>query len=128
MAPVGTLHIAPPLEVIVQFHGMIGGCEYDRPRYEILRRRAGEVFRARRSLGKRHILGRLYELRESVVRDFGLVHPESIHSDTMPRLGIRKLVCAHPEFAAGNPDHAPRCRNGWRRWTPGYWRYVYWLG
>ena len=82
---------------------------------------------ARRPLGHRHILGRLYKLRELVVRDFGLVHPESIHSDTMPRLGIRKLVCTHPELAAGNPDHAPRCRTGWKRRVPGYRRCVFWL-
>src|SRR5215831_10666519 len=112
MAPVRSLHITPPLKMIVQSYRTVGRREDDRARYEILRRRARKILRPRRPLGDRHVLGRVHEARELLVRDLGLVHPKTLDVHPMPGLRVRELIGAHPKLAVGYPDHTVRRRAG----------------
>ena len=66
-----------------------------------------------RLLGGGDVAGRLDERAELGVGDFGLVHPEPVDPDAVGGLLVRPAefgVGAHRELAAGNPDHARRCR------------------
>src|SRR6185295_9953106 len=78
VAPVRPLRIRPPLEMVVERDCMSGWGEHDGAGDEVLRWRAGKIFRARRALRDRHILCSLDELRKLLVGDFRGVHPEAV--------------------------------------------------
>ena len=63
------------------------------------------------ALGRGEVAGRLDEPAELGVGDLGHVHPEAVDADPVGRVlggsGLR-VVGAHRELAAGDPDHARR--------------------
>ena len=76
--PIGALHIAPPLEVIVTRHGMVGGRNTNPARHEILRWSTWKILRSRGALRNCHVSCRPGALRELRVGHVGLVHVEAI--------------------------------------------------
>jgi hypothetical protein len=91
VAPVGPRNVRPPPEVRVQGDGAGRRREHDRARDEVLRRRAGEILRPRRSLGDRHVSRGLHELRELRVRHLRRVHPEAADAHAVDRLRVAEL-------------------------------------
>ena len=89
MPPVRALHVRPPLEWVVDRHGMVGRREDDRSGDQGLGRHAGKVGRARRPLGHGDVPGGRHERRELRVGDLGAVHPEAVDVGPMdrPRVG-----------------------------------------
>src|SRR6266705_3090458 len=69
MTPARALHVAPPLEMVVQPHGVPGRREYHRARHVALARRPGELLRVGPGLRDRQVAGRLDEAPEVLVRD-----------------------------------------------------------
>ena len=114
MPPIRPGHIPPPLPIIGQARWPARADKDHGACHQHIIGRTGSTrrqlhtdgFPVGLALGRRYIASLPYELGKLVIRDFSLVHPESVHNDTMPRLGIRKLIRTHPEFTAWNPDHA----------------------
>ena len=117
--PVRAFHIAPPSEMIIERHRPIRRSEHDRAGDEILRWRAGKIFRLRRSLGDGHIAGRIREFLKLLIRDLRAIHPKAVdeHAMNRPRIthrigtargSVAWIVATHRKLTAGNPDHAGR--------------------
>lgn len=83
MAPVGTRHVAPPLEVVVEFDGTGCGFEHRRACDEVFFGSCWEFLFGRFDFSNGHIPGGFDELAELSVGDFALVHPETIDVDAM---------------------------------------------
>src|SRR5215472_6374660 len=110
MAPIGTLHVRPPLKMIVERHGMVRRGKNNAPCHKILRWSPGKILRARYALGHSHIAGRLYELRELRVGHVRLVYVEAVYIDAVNGTSIkggfhadiihvRRIVLSHRKFA-----------------------------
>ena len=119
MPPVRAVHVAPPLEIIVQRHGLRRRREDRGAGDEILRRRGGEFFLRRLLLGDGDVAGGLDEFLELLVGHLRRVHPEAVHINAVngqrvardARQAAQRFaggVAAHRELAAGNPHHALR--------------------
>src|SRR6516165_3542292 len=83
MPPVRAMHIAPPLEMVVQRNGMIGWREHDRAGDQIFSRRVGEVFLTRLALCDCQVASCLHVLSEFYVSYVCLIHEEAVHVDAM---------------------------------------------
>ena len=104
MSPVRALHVRPPLEMIVERHGMSVGAKTTEPatRFSAERRK---ILRARRSFGHRNIARGLHERGELVVGDVGRVHPEAVHVDAVDR--TESLVACMPTSFMWGASCAP---------------------
>ena len=97
---------------------MVGRCKDDRAGHQLLRRHAWKIRRVRLLLGHGDVARRFHKCGELLVGDLGLVHPESVHGGAVDGTRVRgrlhpngivhvgRILRAHGEFAAGNPDHA----------------------
>src|SRR5262252_930278 len=123
MAPIGTLHVRPPLKMIVEGYGMVRRGENNAPCNKILRWSPRKILRARYALGHSHIAGRLYELRELRVSHVRLVYVEAVYIDAVNGTSIkggfhadiihvRRIVRSHRKFTTRNPNH-PFWRSPW---------------
>src|SRR5262249_31293546 len=126
MTPVRTLLVAPPLEMIVEGHGLKSGGENRRAGHQILRRGSREFFFSWFAFGDGDVTCGPDEFPELRVGDFSRIHPEAIHVDAMNGSGVAhgvrtaadgasRIVTAHREFTSGNPHHAFRRRRRRRR-------------
>jgi hypothetical protein len=78
VAPISALDVAPPLEVVIQLHGMIGWREHHGTGHEILGR-GRKIFCTRRLLREGHAMRLSYEVRKSLVGNQNLVDQERIN-------------------------------------------------
>src|SRR4030095_246537 len=110
MTPVSPRNITPPGEMIVERYFMVWRGEHNRPGHEILGWRAGKIFCIRRALSNSYITSRFDKASELFVRDFRLVHPETIDRYSMKRTSIAhfRIFAAHRERASRNPHHSLR--------------------
>jgi hypothetical protein len=106
MTPVRIVDPGPPLEVIVERHGMIGRSEHHGTRFEIFGRRSGVVRSRRCSLRHGDVLRLLDEARELLVGDLGGIHPESVDGHAMDRARVRRCLHADESFESIG-DRAP---------------------
>ena len=107
MAPIGALHIGPPLAPVAEIDTMAPRHEDERARIQHVGQRAGVVLGVGCLLCERDVAGLVDELSELAVRDRCAVHPEAVDRDAMRGrlLGI-VAVRAHAKGAGGNPHHA----------------------
>src|SRR6266550_673034 len=107
MAPIGAFHELPPLAPVAQVGHALLRREHQRALVDHMRQRAWVILRIGRNLGKGFVTGRPDERLELPVRDRRAVDPEAVHRYLVDRSLFRVMVVrAHPESAAGNPDHA----------------------
>src|SRR4030095_3088593 len=112
MTPVSAGNIPPPGEMIVERYFLVWRREHNRPGYKILGRRAGKIFCIRRALGNSYVTSCFDKTGKLFVRNFCLVHPETIDRYSMKRTSIAHLrsFAAHRELASRNPHHPFRSR------------------
>lgn len=110
VAPVGTFHVVPPLKVVVEWNRVIGWREDNGTRDQIFGRCPWKILGAGCFFRQGHIARRFREAGELQVSDFGLVDPEPVEIDAVPRASVaeHRLIGAHPEFARWYPTHPGR--------------------
>src|SRR6516225_12079140 len=125
VTPIGPFHVAPPLQVIIERHGVIGRRKDNAPGNKILRWRSRKILSSWRALRDSHVPRRLYELRELRVGHIRLVYVEAIHINAVNRTSVKRglhphivhvgrIICPHREFPPGNPRHSFRSSSGSR--------------
>jgi len=80
MPPVGSRHIAPPLEVVIERNRVIRRREQHRTGDQVFRRRTGEILGSRLALSDGHIGCSSNEFGELAVRNVCFVHEIAVET------------------------------------------------
>ena len=88
--PARARHVGPPVAVVAQVNGVLGGLEDQRSRHQQIRVGVRVVRGDERPLGDGHVPGRRHEALELLHRHGLAVHPEPVHGDPVhgPLFGI----------------------------------------